>query len=130
MQKLEILALCNYADYSQSGAFNIIGIIDQIRPLSFPAILGRSFVAFTITGNEPLSRIPVRVSISDPSQKVVLDQKVEIEVGRNGKSNFLVQIEGLPLQVPGKYTISVESKKTELGSTTFEVFDTKKNDKQ
>jgi hypothetical protein len=119
MTKLEIIALCEFADYSQNKAFNITGIFDQVKSKSLPTSLN-AFVAFTITGLNPKTGFVVNLMISHKGDKI-LDENLDLVVGSNGKANYKYQIVGLPLKEIGFYEVSVLDGKKKLGDTTFEV---------
>lgn len=118
-KRLEIIALCNYADYSKDGKFNIVGIFDEIYSPKFPSSLVRGFLALTITGFEPRENAVFTVVITSPDKKKILRKEFTVITGENGKGNFALELVGFPLPISGDYEVSVLHLNKELGSTLF-----------
>lgn len=108
---LEVLALCNYADYSKDGKLSISGIFDEIFAQTFPAQFLRGFLVFTLAGAKPNEEYELMVTITSPSGEKVLEKEAKITAGRNGKGNFIAELITLPLPVSGEYKVSVSYKK-------------------
>jgi hypothetical protein len=127
--RLEIIALCNYADFTKSGKFILSGIFDQIYLSALPTkTFPQCYVAFTISGGPSSDNLPIKLQITDPSKKNLIEQEINIPFGKNGKANYAIAYVGLPVENPGLYTISISHKNEKLGFTKFEVLQAPPNE--
>ncbi len=128
--RLEILALCDYADFTKSGKFVLSGIFDQIYTKALQApVFPRCYVAFTLSGNQKNIELPVKLKINDPQGKKLIEQDLSVPFGNNGKGNFTLELVGFPVDTVGIYTISILHLDKELGFTNFEVMQAPPNAK-
>ena len=121
--KLEIIALCDYADYSREGKVNLFGIFDEIYPQGLSGTYSRCFIAFTVIGQKNNHSYKIKVIVKDPQKKHILEQDVEATTGRNRKANFVFEVNSMQIPTKGIYTISLLHNQTEIGSTHFQVTD-------
>ena len=101
----EIFALCNYAEFTANGKFNIIGVYDQFRIDTSKGVWPRGFIVFTIRTTLTNSIKKIRLQIINKSKTSILDVILDVKIGNNGKANFLFEFSNLKVVEYGGYNI-------------------------
>jgi hypothetical protein len=122
MTKLELLTICDYAAISQDNKLSIIGIFEQIYVSSFPSQHPQMFIVGIIKG-EPGKVENLSLTIKNPEgTDAIPSQKININIGPNGKSNIIAGVGNLPLTAAGFYKITLGVEGKTIGEKEFSVF--------
>lgn len=101
----EIIALCNYAEFTQNGKFNIIGVYDQQNIDAANNIWPGGFVVFTLKTPWKNKTRTVRLQIVNDENVYILNSVVTMNIGNNGKANFLFGFSSLTVPSYGTFHI-------------------------
>ncbi len=120
--KLELLTICDYATISQDGKLSIMGMFDQIFVTNLPSQHSQFFIVGILSGaagkTESLS-----LEIKTPGgSSAIPEQKLDVKIGPNGKSNIIAGIGNLPITEAGFYKIVIGGSSGKLGEKEFGVF--------
>jgi hypothetical protein len=107
----------DYANVSSDGKLNIMGIFQEISPLSFPAQVPQMYLVISWDAGPAEFGSHKRVGITymgpDPDDKVSLDTQVVVpETARPGERavfHQILDIKGLPILKPGPHALYVLS---------------------
>ncbi|KKQ42613.1 MAG: hypothetical protein US60_C0015G0024 [Microgenomates group bacterium GW2011_GWC1_37_8] len=121
---LDFLSLCDYAVISRENKLSILGIFDQIFVNSLPSQHPKMFLVGILKG-EPASTHNLQLLLKDPLDKDVLpNQELKVKLGTNGNSNFIAELNNLPIKLTGAYKIELFVDKKLLAKKEFNVFRT------
>jgi hypothetical protein len=122
---LEIIALCNYAEFTMNGKFNIIGVFDQQMINKTIGLWPHGFIVFTIKTKVKNITKKIQLQIINEASKAILDTALSVHIGENGKANFIFEFANLKIEDYGKYNIRLTDPDDEdayIGSTEVTVF--------
>src|SRR3989344_2684656 len=98
---LEFLILCDYAVISKENRLSILGIFDQIFIDNLPSQHPKMFVVGILKG-EANGKHSLSMQLKDPEGKNIFpNQQMQVTLGGNGNSNFLAELNNLPLSLIG-----------------------------
>ena len=121
---VELLVLCDYALVSQENKLSVMGIFDQIFVEKIPAFHHKMFAVGIVKGDANMT-YEVSLRIAAPDGKEILSSpKLSNKFGDSGRSNLILGLENLPLQLIGEYRVELESSGIKLGEMTFKVLRT------
>lgn len=107
----------DYANVSNDGKLNIMGIFQEINPVGFPAAVPQMYLVISWDAGPAEFGSHKKVGITymgpDPSQKVDLDTKIVVPEaacpGERAVFHQILDIKGLPIMGPGPHAIYVLS---------------------
>lgn len=124
----ELIALCDYAIVSQQNKISINGIFDFISIEKFPGGLSKFYLVATFKGlANSAPKLVITVS-PDPIVKKPFKNMGQIKVGPNGKSNLVLEINGLSFEKAGTYEFRIEQDGELISSIKLDVVATKQKD--
>lgn len=101
----EILTICNFAEFTMNGRFNIIGVYDQQMVDRTLMLWPHGFVVFRIKTNVKNVSKKIRLKIINETSGSILDVILSINIGSNGRANFLFEFANVKIQEFGVHKI-------------------------
>ena len=107
----------DYANVSNDGKLNIMGIFQEITPVAFPAAVVQMYLVISWDAGPAEFGSHKKVGVTymgpDPQQKVELETRLVVpEVARPGERavfHQILDIKGLPIFQPGPHALYVLS---------------------
>ena len=129
--KTELMLLCDYALISKEGKVSAIGFFEEIlnsAPSNVPAILAKGFVVATLTGTASTNyKLELRIEQGNKKENIIPKLEVDVNMGKNGRSNLVVGLEGISFPNPGIYNVRLYNNNEEVGSRELRVIKVKNN---
>ena len=126
----ELMLLCDYALLSKEGKVSAIGIFEELLNSAPPIVLGRAFLVATVSGTPNTSHaMVVKIEHGNKRENLLPLVEVNIQTGPNGKSNLLVELQGITFPQPGNYSVRLYADGEEVGSKELVVKRVKKEEK-
>lgn len=126
--KVPLALLVDSANVSQEGKLNLLGIFDNIRSAQFPALHPSVALVFTLTGESGDIGSPhkLKVDFVNADGKSFLKIEGEVRFGKTSpgvkpRANQIININGLPLEKPGKYEFKIIINGEERASIPLDV---------
>jgi hypothetical protein len=120
MATVDYLHLCDTAFQMEGGKHCVIGIFEEIHAMSFPAAHAAMTVA-TAVRDKPHTQLSLRFEFTSPIGQALANVSGDFTTGQNGVAHFNLNIQGLPLPEPGRYSLRVIEGSRTLVTHTFRV---------
>lgn len=106
---------CDYANISQDGKLNILGVFQEVNPLVLPAIVPQMFlvVSFEAGAAEFGTQKHVRIALleADGTEVVAMEAPITVQsparAGSRAYINQVLALQGLAFQNTGDYAFHV-----------------------
>jgi hypothetical protein len=112
----EFILLCDYGMISKEGKVTAAGIFEELLNAAPPIVLSKGFVVATVSG-APSTNYKMALKVEGKDKKnLIPNVEVDIKTGPNGKSNLVIEIQGINFPEPGTYSFRLYSDGDEIGS--------------
>jgi hypothetical protein len=112
--EVKLAVLADYANVTQEGKLNILGIFTNINARTFPATHGQMQVIVSLEGHSVEAERPhhTEVHFRDADGGKIFDLKGQVfaqnaRPGRPFTVNQIIQLANLPLPRPGDYSFAI-----------------------
>lgn len=110
-----LAVVADYANVSQDGKLNILGVFQEVNPLAFPTAIPQMFliVSFEASPAEFETEKNIRIALLEADGTEVMAMEGPIVVQRPVRSgsrafiNQIVGLQGLAFQNPGDYAFHI-----------------------
>lgn len=123
--KITLLALCDYAEISKTGKLSLGGIKHKIAVEKVPNIKPEVYFGAVAAGSAK-DVVSLKMVITDPQKKKILDKEINFDIGENGKSNLVLKITNLEISSKGKHAFALFDKRKKLAEVDFDIVLAKK----
>lgn len=114
----EIIALADYVSLSHENKLTIAGIFDRFFIRQVPVNWPSMFLVVVFRG-EPGGEHKVELRIDSEQEQKIMNQELPVQIGPNGKSNFITKLKGFPLKSYGVYKLILSEKGNDITETEF-----------
>ena len=110
-----LAVLADYANVSQDGKLNILGVFQEVNPVGFPAAVAQMFlvVSFEASAAEVGTQMNIRIALLEADGTEVMGMEGPIVVepsprpGSRAFINQIVALQGLTFQNSGDYAFHI-----------------------
>ena len=108
--QLRYAIVCDYANGTQDGRLNILGVLDRLYAGAFPAVHRTMFfvVSIELGPEDEGEQHEVHVQLMDGDARTLADLRGHFQFGHGDRIlNQVHQLNDLPFEAPGLYRFSV-----------------------
>lgn len=112
---VNLAVLADYANVSQDGKLNILGVFQEVNPVGFPAAVAQMFlvISFEASAAEFETQKDVRVALLEADGTEVMGLEGQVVVQRPARPgsrayiNQILNLQGLTFQKSGDYAFHI-----------------------